>query len=205
MKDIYFLGGSPCSGKSTFAEMIAEKYDMYYFKIDDYLDKYTELGAKDDIALIKKLQMMTIDEMWLRDPRKQSLDEVVFYQEIFNYIMYDLDKLPKDKKIITEGAALMPCLMCEHEVDTSKYICIVPEREFQIEKYSKREWVDDYLSSSSDKQKAFENWMERDILFAQYVLRDCQRYGYESLIVDDSKSLAENFKVVERVLKLGEL
>ena len=34
----YFIGGSPCSGKSTVAEILAKKYDLYYFKVDDFLD-----------------------------------------------------------------------------------------------------------------------------------------------------------------------
>lgn len=29
MTNIYYVGGSPCSGKSTVAEILAEKYDLY--------------------------------------------------------------------------------------------------------------------------------------------------------------------------------
>lgn len=38
--NVYYIGGSPCSGKSTTAEILSKKYDLYYFKVDDYLDKY---------------------------------------------------------------------------------------------------------------------------------------------------------------------
>ena len=40
----YYIGGSPCSGKSTVAEIISEKYNLYYFKVDDFLEKYTKMG-----------------------------------------------------------------------------------------------------------------------------------------------------------------
>ena len=43
--NIYYIGGLPCSGKSTIAEILSKKYDLYYFKVDDYLDKYMQLGA----------------------------------------------------------------------------------------------------------------------------------------------------------------
>lgn len=46
MTNIYYIGGSPCSGKSTIAEMIAKKYDLHYFKVDDYLDKYIAKGKE---------------------------------------------------------------------------------------------------------------------------------------------------------------
>lgn len=35
--NIYFIGGSPCSGKSTVTEILSKKYDLYYFKVDDFL------------------------------------------------------------------------------------------------------------------------------------------------------------------------
>ena len=52
MKKIYFVGGSPCTGKSTVCEIIAKNYNLYYFKVDDYLDKYMKKVAlnKDKIG-----------------------------------------------------------------------------------------------------------------------------------------------------------
>lgn len=35
-QDIYWIGGSPCSGKSTIAEILAEKHDFTVFKCDDF-------------------------------------------------------------------------------------------------------------------------------------------------------------------------
>ena len=34
---VLFIGGSPCSGKSTVAERISKEYGAYYFKVDDFL------------------------------------------------------------------------------------------------------------------------------------------------------------------------
>ena len=49
MIDTYYIGGSPCAGKSTIAEILSRKYNLYYFKVDDYLDKYIRLGAINSI------------------------------------------------------------------------------------------------------------------------------------------------------------
>lgn len=43
--NLYCIGGSPCAGKSTVAKILAEKYDLFYFKVDDYLNGYTRKGA----------------------------------------------------------------------------------------------------------------------------------------------------------------
>lgn len=40
MRKIYCIGGSPCSGKSTVAEILAKEHNLFYFKVDDNLEKY---------------------------------------------------------------------------------------------------------------------------------------------------------------------
>ena len=52
--NIYYIGGSPCSGKSTVAELLAAKYNLYYFKVDDFLDNYTQMGAAQGYDICKK-------------------------------------------------------------------------------------------------------------------------------------------------------
>ena len=54
MKKIYFAGGSPCASKSTICEIISKKYNLYYFKVDDYLDDYMKNTALNHKSLCKK-------------------------------------------------------------------------------------------------------------------------------------------------------
>ena len=35
--NLYILGGSPCSGKSTVAEILSRECDFTYFKVDENL------------------------------------------------------------------------------------------------------------------------------------------------------------------------
>ena len=72
MGQIYYLGGSPCCGKSTISEMLVNKYNLRYFKVDDYLNTYTKKGAKDGKPLLSKVSKMTLDELWLRNPDIQN-------------------------------------------------------------------------------------------------------------------------------------
>lgn len=51
----YIIGGSPCSGKSTVAEAIADKFGFYYFKVDDFLDEYIAAGAASGKPVCTKL------------------------------------------------------------------------------------------------------------------------------------------------------
>lgn len=68
MTKINFIGGSPCSGKSTVAEIISSRYGWYYFKVDDYLDKYMNQGSLLNYEICRKLTEMNSEQIWMREP-----------------------------------------------------------------------------------------------------------------------------------------
>lgn len=60
------------------------------------------------------------------------------------------------------------------------------------------------LEGCSDKDKAFSNWMNRDILFAREVQRQCNEEQYVSIINDGSIALDELIDIVASYLGLGD-
>jgi hypothetical protein len=182
--NIYYIGGSPCSGKSTVAEILSQKYGLHYFKVDDFLDNYTERGALAGYSICKKIAGMNAEEIWMRDPLLQCREEFEFYKEVFEYVLADLAQVNCKNSIITEGAAYVPELIKKLGVSNNRYISITPTKEFQIFHYKKREFVPHVLEGCADKEKAFCNWMDRDILFAQEVRRQCDKENYVSIVND---------------------
>ena len=202
MFKVYYIGGSPCSGKSTISEMLVEKYGFQYYKLDDYLFEHLEKGASDGNDLYKKVISMSLDETWFRNPLEQSDEEIAIYEIMFSYAMNDINNLSAETAVLAEGAGFLPNLMKKANVDKSHYACIVPTKKFQIKHYSKRAWIKDYLSSCSDKDRAFHNWMERDSIFAERVLEEAKKLEYFNIIVDGNQSINENYEVIENVFKL---
>ena len=202
MTSIYFIGGSPCSGKSTVAEILAEKYDLYYFKVDDFLEEYTKIGAAKGCEICKKQEEMSPEEIWMREPQLQCEEEFTFYEEVFEFVMADLKKI-NAKGIITEGAAYLPKLMKAKGISSDQYLAITPTAEFQIEHYKQREWVPYVLEGCSDKEKAFSNWMNRDILFAKEVQRQCAAEQYHSIINDGNVTVEQMVEKVVACFGLG--
>lgn len=189
--NIYYIGGSPCSGKSTVAEILSEKYGLYYFKADDFLDEYIQKGALKGYEICSKHTVMNAEQVWMREPRLQCEEEIRFYEETFEFFLEDLKKINCERGIITEGAAYLPKLMKMINVPNSRYISITPTPEFQVYHYSKREFVPYVLEGCSDKEQAFRNWMDRDILFAREVQRQCSEENYLSLINNGGMSIDE--------------
>lgn len=176
--NIYFIGGSPCAGKSTVADILSKQYDLYYFKVDERLDEYTHRGALMDREICKKQDEMGAEQIWMREPVLQCKEEFLFYEEINDFLMEDLSKACEGKAIITEGAAYVPHIMKKLQIPKDRYFVITPEKEFQISHFKQRDWIPYVLEGCSDMEKAFSNWMERDALFAEKVNQECIELGY---------------------------
>lgn len=195
--EIYCIGGSPCSGKSTVAAALAARYGITYFKADDYLDEFIPRGAATGLPICQRIRRMSTDETWLRPPDVQCREEFDFYREVFPFVMEKLQAL-HSPRVIAEGAAFLPCLMA----DAAHYIAITPSREFQISRYSQRPWVPHVLQDCSNKEQAFANWMERDALFARDIRCQCAQLGLHHLLTDGSVSPEERLAQVAAHFRL---
>lgn len=195
--DIYYIGGSPCSGKSTVAGALAEQYGLAYFKADDYLTDFTAQGAAAGLPVCQRIQRMSADETWLRPPETQCQEELDYYREIAPFVTAKLAEISAPR-IIAEGAAFLPCLM--H--GAPHYLAITPSRAFQISRYRERPWMPHVLRDCSDKERAFANWMERDALFAENIRRQCEQLGLPHLLTDGSVPPEERLAQVAALFQL---
>jgi hypothetical protein len=93
--------------------------------------------------------------------------------------------------LLTEGAAFLPCLINSCNINYKHYVNITPTPEFQIMHYKQRPYVPYVLEGCRDKEKAFMNWMNRDILFANTVREQCKELGYKSFVNDGTLSIEE--------------
>ena len=198
-KEILYIGGSPCSGKSTIAARIAQDYSAYYFKVDDYLIEFVMEAANKGFCACKKAASMNSDQTWLRNPEEQCEEEFEIYKEISELVFDKLNSIEADL-IITEAAAYTPEVM--KSIDYSHYICMVPSPEFQIYHYKQRSWINEILADCTDKEKAFDNWMQRDILFARQVIEQCENDGIFCYVNDGSKNEDEVYDIIKKQLGL---
>ena len=199
---IFFIGGSPCSGKSTVAQILADRHSLRYFKVDDHLDRYLQAAAAQGKPACQRAVQMTPDEIWMRDPQLQCEEELRIYEEIFDLILADLAALSSQQDIITEGAAYLPMLMQRQRIAVDRYLSITPTKDFQVTHYRQREWVPYVLEGCRDKETAFRNWMERDALFALAVQQQCMDAGYASIVNDGAVSVENMVEMVAGALGL---
>lgn len=201
-KVIYYISGSPCSGKSSISELLAEEYSFQYFKLDDFLDAFMQELAQNGNELSAKALQFSMEEMWMRDPVVMCEEEIAIYRDMLPLAFQKLSALDDDRPIIAEGAGLLLEQLQTCGVPANRVVCIVPTREFQREKYAQRTWISYYLNDCSDPAQAFENWMERDSLYGEFMLREANRLGYPAIVVDGSATVEENYMQVKKIFGL---
>ena len=69
------------------------------------------------------------------------------------------------------------------------YILFTPSQTSQSHRY-----VLYVLEGCSDKEKAFDNWMQRDILFAQQIQAECIASGIPCKVNDGSESVGQIYE-----------
>ena len=201
---LYMIGGSPYSGKSTIAFLLARKYDLLHIKLDDLTDRMMDQARANAKPISLLRQDRSPDQIWLRHPKEMADEEWRFYEEIFPYVAsYLLEH--QEKPLLVEGAGLLPHLVKSLDGPAVSYLCLTPTADFQTKHYQQREWVPYVLEDTSNPEQAFENWMQRDILFAQMVRKEAMELGYPSLIADGSQSEKQTVEEVARLLKLSNI
>ena len=200
----YILGGSPCSGKSTIAERLASQYQFQYYMVDEHESEHTSRCQQDRHPVMFKFSKMNWNDIWLRPVSIQVQDELKYYHERFEMIIQDLEKYDLGMSTILEGAAFLPNLIKPYGVDPRHVIYIVPTKEFQVHHYQLRPWVQTILNECEDPRQAFDNWMMRDHLFGQEILRQARAFNYQTIVVDGKLGVDEQFEKVRNHLGLAQ-
>ncbi len=193
---IFWLGGSPCAGKSTIARTLADRYGLAVFHCDDTFDRHLRLATTTDQPTLARLRTKTADEVWLEPVRAQVEQEIAIYREQWPLLLDEI--AAPTRPLIVEGAALLPDLVAPLLADRHHAIWVVPDADFQREHYSRRPWTADVLAACSDPAQGYAHWMQRDITFARWVRARVQAHGLASLVVDGRHTLNENAAAVAK-------
>jgi uridine kinase len=199
---IYWIGGSPCSGKSTIAELLTTKYDLIYYKCDEVYQNHIERCKANIHPTMNKIKGLSVNDIFSRPLEQQINDTIMFYKEEFGMFLEDIAKIDSSKPLLIEGAALLPEVVFQHLRNFNHGIWLIPTADFQIEQYSKRDWIHSILDECQDPNQSFVNWMNRDIQFAGFIKNEVQSRGLKLIEVGGGTSIEDNLAIVEAFFKL---
>jgi hypothetical protein len=198
----YWIGGSPCAGKSSVAAMLATRHGLLHVECDVGAEQRLAKMSGHQLAAYEDLSALGTCRRLARPPQWQAERELAFYREQFDFLLAELAALPAERPAIVEGADLLPDLLQRIGVPMDCAVWMVPTPDFQLRHYAMREWVPAYLQGCPDPEQAFHNWMRRDVLFAKHVRELAASVGGRVIVVESGESLEEAVGIVERHFRL---
>ena len=181
---VFWLGGSPCAGKSTVAALLAERHGLRLYSCDSHFDRHR---LSSDIArqpTLARFRAASWAEIFLQPLSAMVRDEIAAGREEFPMVVADLAALPPGKPVLAEGTALLPECVAPLRPRPHRAAWLVPSTAFQRAHYARREWAALLVAGLPDPDRAFENWMRRDEVYARWVRAQARRFGYPVYVVD---------------------
>ncbi|MCU0519513.1 MAG: hypothetical protein MUF84_02310 [Anaerolineae bacterium] len=201
---VAWLGGSPCSGKSSVAGRLAERGDVRIYHVDEAFGDFVRRVTPDRHPVTSKWTTTPWNDLWMQPTDVLLAEAIAAYSEQFELILEDLRGMPDGEAVLAEGTALLPALVAPLLASRGQALWMVPTEAFQRAMYPKRgTWVQDILASCADPDAALKAWMDRDVAFARWVAAEACVLGLSVVWVDGSQDIAMLTELVVARLDLG--
>ena len=190
---VLWIGGTPCSGKTSIADLLAETYQLQVYHCDEAFETH-----KLQMSATRKLMTISWDELWMQPLDMLVADVFAIYREEFQLIIDDLRALPPWPPILAEGMALLTNLVAPLLANQECAVWVIPTPDFQRERYPLRgAWVQDILHQCADPDQAFRNWMNRDIASARIIAAATVAHNLRLIEVDGQRPIASIAATIE--------
>ena len=199
---VMFIGGSSCAGKTTAARMLANKYDLLYYSVDDDLGSLAAYGIQKGYPICCRHSRMSMEAFFSRPPAQQCRELLAFYKELHHRIMQTVAGLPDGRPVLAEGVAFLPSLMKEDGIPPEQYLCVAADPDFQVRHYRERSWTALFLEGCADREKAFSSWMEREALFTGTAAGQAKLWGCGLISVKTDADAAALPEKTEKYFRL---
>jgi 2-phosphoglycerate kinase len=193
---ILWIGGATDTGKSTIAQNLAARQEMYIYHYDRTDEEHHTKLAK-TVPEIQKFIEASLDERWVvPEPRALFERSLFSFHQRFSLVIEDLIALPNDKPIIAEGFGLLPELV--HPILSSYYqaVWLVPTESFKRNSMERR-GKPSFGKLTSNPERAKANLLTRDLMLADYYRKQVSSYGYTLHEVDGSRTAEQMTDLVE--------
>lgn len=203
LANVFWLGGSPCAGKSSLSLLLAECFQLDVYHVDEVFETHVRRFDAVLQPALTKWCAASWEQRW-RQPVDSLLREVIAcYGEHFRLVLADIRARAHSRPLLVEGSALLPGLVARVLPARHHAVWLVPSADFQQTHYAQRAWVGEILAQCAEPDAAFRNWMERDARFARWVAAEVEARGLELLEVDGTRTIAELAAIVAAHFQLA--
>lgn len=154
LKNVYFITGTPCGGKTTISRELAKRHNLLVYDIDEQFPNHQKISNADFQPSMNKTFKdadeffgRTVEEYkkWLIDNTREQLD----------FVLLDLIRLSQNQIVLCDCHLTME--QAEKITEASRIVFLIKEPSHIIEDYCNRpdhQGFNDFINSASDIEKA---------------------------------------------------
>ncbi len=197
---LFLIGGRPCSGKTTLAKKLGEKWNTDVIHLDEFALKCIANSTTDN-PNIYKWKNMDLLELFQEDPLVLFHEYLRTYEEMLPFLLNAINR--SDNKIsILEGTILLPEFINEFKKSHDVKICyLATDDAFVRGRYHSRAYAQEMLKNPYGK-KAVNNLLRRDSIFSEYLNDEIAKHALPKIVIHEDDDIEIAQKSLELIFGL---
>lgn len=162
---------------------------MLLYSTDEVMGDHAKRCAPDECPKLEAFKTMTMDERWVNRTPEVMFDTFQwFHGEGFHLIVEDLLALPRDRKIMVDGFRLLPRLVRPLIESGHQAIWLISTPAFRLNAFTRRGTLWNIPNKTTQSEKALENHLARESIFAERLKKEAEIEGVTTLLVDGRRT-----------------
>ena len=194
IRNTLWIGGAQWAGKSTVANLLAEKYGITAYHHDYHNARsHHARWVEKRVRTGEPYPEFDFEWMWVTRTPAEMAEELIseHFPEAFEWILDDLRALHPGRPILAEGWGLRPELVAPLVDSPRRMVVMVPTEEFQRHQERTLERAGSLQAPGlSDPERGQRNRIGRDRLVGEDVVASAHSLGIRVISVDGSLDAA---------------
>lgn len=154
LKNVYFITGTPCGGKTTISRELAKRHNLSVYDIDEQFENHQKISNVAFQPAMNKV-FKDADEFFgrtIEEYRKWLIDNT---REQLDFVLLDLIRLSQNQIVLCDCHLTMEEV--EKFTEPSRIVFLIKEPSNIIDDYCNRpdhQGFRDFINSASDTEKA---------------------------------------------------
>lgn len=154
LKNVYFVTGTPCGGKTTVSRELARRHGLFLLDIDERFEEHRQMSCPEFQPAMNR-SFRDADEFFGRTVEEYRQWLLSNTREQLDFVLLDLIRLSQDRTVICDCHLTMED--AERLTDPSRIVFLLREPSDLVEEYCNRsdhQGFSDFIHSASDVAKA---------------------------------------------------
>ena len=192
LKNVYFVAGTPCGGKTTVTRALSEMYGIPVYDIDERFPEHQAMSDPESQPAMNR-EFRNADVFFGRSVAEYKAWLLQNTREQLDFVLLDLMRLSKDQIILCDCHLTLE--QAAQITDPSHVAFMLKKPENLVDEYCNRpdhQGFSDFIHSATDFEKAKATCNETLLSLNAKYYEDVKASGYFWLDRADGRSVAEN-------------